>query len=129
MENRPGDTPSLGVKILVVDDEAAITEGLEQLLAAEGYDVRVLNCGALAMRLVADWRPDLVLLDVVMQDVDGPTIADAIRELWPTLPVIFMTGSIEPERMQFTVRQPKMHVLTKPFRFEALLRVIAGAMR
>jgi putative two-component system response regulator len=81
-------------RILVVDDEAAIREGLELLLARQGYHVRTALDGASALHECAEFRPDLILLDVMMPGRDGFDVCREIKSNAETrlIPVVLITG-------------------------------------
>ena len=65
--------------ILVVDDEPQITRVLRTTLSAQGYDIRVAHDGESALELMKDWRPDLVLTDLAMPNVDGIELCRRVR--------------------------------------------------
>lgn len=85
-------------RILLVDDEAIITRTLKLYLEGTGkYEVRSENDGTEAVRAARAFRPDLILLDIVMPDVDGPEIATRVREdeeLKDT-PIVFLTALVK----------------------------------
>ena len=68
-----------GVKILVVDDEPRLRESLRELLALQGYKVEVAEGGRVAIERLQECLFDLVLLDLLMPDLDGTQVLDAIR--------------------------------------------------
>ena len=78
--------------ILVVDDERTMRTGLSRLLAGEGYDVRTANDGEDALRKLAERRPDLVLLDVMMPKMNGFRCCEEIRKADESLPIVFLTA-------------------------------------
>lgn len=84
-------------RILIVDDEAGITRTLKLYLEATGaYEVRTENQGRRALPAAREFRPNLVLLDVVMPDIDGGTVAaqfDADAAL-KDIPVVFLTALV-----------------------------------
>lgn len=79
-------------EILIVDDERAIREGLKNLLTGEGFDVRTARDGDDALKKIAERRPDLVLLDVMMPKANGFCCCEAIRRSDACLPVVFLTA-------------------------------------
>src|SRR5260370_10418728 len=83
--------------ILIIDDEAAIRESLETLLALEGYAVRSAENGQEGLARIAERPFDLVLLDFAMPDVNGIDLLHEIRERDPQLSVIMITayGTVE----------------------------------
>ena len=79
-------------EILIVDDERMIREGLKMTLQGEGFAVRTARDGDDALKKVAEKRPDLVLLDVMMPRMNGFRCCEEIRKTDPLLPVIFLTA-------------------------------------
>lgn len=78
-------------KILIVDDEPAFTNLVDQILTQKGYQVLKASDGQEALRLLFAHKPDLVLLDVVMPKMDGWQTLSRIREL-SDIPIIILTG-------------------------------------
>ena len=79
-------------EILIVDDERVLREGVKANLSGEGFDVRTARDGDEALRKIAEKRPDLVLLDIMMPKMNGYKCCEAIREKNKLLPVIFLTS-------------------------------------
>lgn len=79
-------------EILVVDDERTIREGLKTVLSGEGFEVRAARDGDDALAKIAERKPDLVLLDVMMPRLNGFRVCEAIRREDNLLPVIFLTA-------------------------------------
>ena len=90
-------------KILVVDDETSITRLLKlNLEGTDKYVVREENEGARAVAAAQEFKPDLVLLDVMMPDADGGDVAAGIRghrEL-KNVPIVFLTAAVRKEELQ-----------------------------
>jgi len=78
-------------KILVVDDDAALVRLFDQILTGKGYEVLEASNGQEALRLFFAQKPDLVLLDIVMPEMDGWQTCSRIREL-SDVPIIMLTG-------------------------------------
>ncbi|RLC81896.1 MAG: hypothetical protein DRI81_01230, partial [Chloroflexi bacterium] len=80
--------------VLVVDDNLALRQALEDLLAAEGYDVACASNGVEALAKATQLTPDLILLDVIMPDMDGFTVCQRLRAdpLLADVPVIMITA-------------------------------------
>ena len=85
---------AMGSKILIVDDEREIADVVALYLQNENYDVVKAYNGKDALRLVEEEKPDMALLDVMLQDIDGFTILQKIRENY-TFPVIMLTAKTE----------------------------------
>ncbi len=81
----------MGKKILVVDDEPAFIRLVSKVLTHKGYEVLSAADGQEALRLVFTYRPDLVLLDVVMPKMDGWQTCSRIREI-TDVPIVMLTG-------------------------------------
>ena len=79
-------------EILIVDDERAVRNGLRALLEAEGFSARVARSGDEALRLVAERRPDVVLLDVMMPGKGGIQTCEELRRDDPLLQILFLTA-------------------------------------
>lgn len=85
-------------KILVVDDEAGLTRMLKRSLEATGkYEVREENTGVHALSAAKEFKPDLILLDVMMPDTDGGSVAAQIEEdeLLGRTPIVFLTAIVK----------------------------------
>ena len=82
-------------RILLIDDEAAFTRVLKSYLEKTGrYEVRMENSGTDAAEIARAFRPDLILLDIIMPDVDGARVAEAIKDdvRLQHIPVVFLTA-------------------------------------
>lgn len=72
---------STKVRILIVDDDAAVGNMFDMLLTLEGFEVRTLTDPEQALGVVADWQPHAVVLDIMMPGLDGRDVAHQIRDL------------------------------------------------
>jgi CheY-like chemotaxis protein len=88
------DGPLAGLTILVVDDDLGICQSMAELLRSHGSEVAFATCAAEALELIATRRFDLVVLDIMMPDMDGLVVLDAIRRTSGDLPVILITGLV-----------------------------------
>ena len=79
-------------EILVVDDERVLRDGIKAVLSGEGFEVRTARDGDEALKKIAEKRPDLVLLDVMMPKMNGFRCCERIRGTDRILPVIFLTA-------------------------------------
>ena len=87
-------------KILVIDDEPVVLALLEILLSQQGYDVILADGGWKGLELFRRERPDVVVLDLKMPELDGVTVLTHLRQLDRTQPVIILTGALAPETEQ-----------------------------
>jgi len=79
-------------EILVVDDERTVRDGLKARLQGEGFAVRTARDGADALAKIAERRPDLVLLDVMMPRMNGFRVCEEVRRTDGALPIVFLTA-------------------------------------
>ena len=100
--------------VLVVDDEQDLRALLEQTLAASGYDVTLANDGRAGIKAFFELRPDLVILDVAMPEMDGWTALARIREIADT-PVIMLTAMGEVRDRVAGLKQGADDYVVKPF--------------
>ena len=109
--------------ILVVDDEPDICEIVKVNLEGAGYAVAIANDGAAGLRLARDVRPDLVVLDVLMPELDGWEVLDRLVKDPATtdLPVIMLTCKSEDEDVLRGLHNGAVEYVTKPFYPENLV--------
>lgn len=106
------------IRVLYVDDEPDIREIAEMSLSLDpDFEVRTAASGAEALELVAAWRPDFVLLDVMMPGMDGPAVLAKLRADPGTarLPVAFVTARAQRSEIQNFATLDAVGVIAKPF--------------
>ncbi len=81
-------------KILVADDAPAVLDVLDDVLTMEGHEVVRATTGGEALRRFQETRPQLAVLDIIMPDMDGLVVLDAIRRIDGEIPVILITGLV-----------------------------------
>jgi two-component system, OmpR family, response regulator len=104
--------------VLYVDDEPDICEVVQTTLCLiAGFDVRTADSGERAIDLAYELRPDLIILDVMMPGLDGPSTYERLCEntLLADVPVIFMTAKIPPQQVAHLLRLGAIGVIGKPF--------------
>ena len=113
-------------RILVVDDEPTVLDVLASLLTDEGYVVRKAPDGRVALAMLDDDLPDLLITDVMMPRLDGWSLLAAVRERTPALPVIVMSAvDRQQARHRDFFRTDHTVFLRKPFDIETLLALVA----
>ncbi|MGW1539379.1 response regulator transcription factor [Streptomyces sp. NPDC002309] len=123
---RPDGTP---VRVLVVDDEMPITELLSTALRHEGWQIRSAGDGRGAVRTAREFRPDAVVLDMMLPDMDGPAVLGGLRRELPAVPVLFLTAKdAVGYRVAGLTAGGDDHV-TKPFSLEDVVARLRGLIR
>jgi len=116
-------------RLLVVDDEPSIRELLTASLRFAGFDVVAAADGAEALRLAEQHRPDLVVLDVMMPDMDGFTVTRKLRERGREMPVLFLTARDETSDKVTGLTVGGDDYVTKPFSLEEVVARIRAVLR
>jgi two-component system, OmpR family, KDP operon response regulator KdpE len=114
--------------ILVVDDEPHIQKMLSILLAAENFKVINSTSGMQALRLAMSTKPDLVLLDLGLPDMDGKDLIATLRE-WSQVPVIVLSARSSDEEVVKSLNIGANDFVSKPFSINVLLARINAALR
>jgi len=120
-------------RILVVDDEAIITRTLKLYLEGTGsYEVRTENEGSHALQAAREFNPDLIMLDLVMPDTDGATLASELRgdsEL-QNIPIIFLTALVSKQEVGAQGKEIGGHpFLAKPVDPEKVVECIEEQLK
>ncbi|WP_448503206.1 response regulator [Sphingomonas sp.] len=114
--------------ILLVEDEAMVRAVAERALARQGYKVLTAEHGEAALDLLEECgRPDLLISDVVMPIMDGPTMVRKVRERYPDLPILFMSGYAE-EQLRRSIDIDNVAFLPKPFSVQQLAEAAREAL-
>ena len=116
-------------RILVVDDEESITQLLSTALRYEGFDVQTAATGREALREVESFRPDLVLLDVMLPDLDGFEVQRRLPGGASRLPVVFLTARRDTEDRVRGLTVGADDYVTKPFSLEELIARVRAVLR
>jgi len=105
-------------RILYVEDEPDIQQVASLALEmVGGFTLKTCSSGQEALDVIADYKPQMLLLDVMMPDMDGPTTLANIRELEPfrTIPAVFMTAKVQPSEVKSLLNMGALDVIAKPF--------------
>jgi two-component system, OmpR family, alkaline phosphatase synthesis response regulator PhoP len=117
-------------RILVVEDEGHIAEGLRFNLEAEGHSVTVAENGDLALECLAQQEPfDLLVLDVMLPGKDGFAVAHELRQKRNFIPVLMLTARGRPEDVLRGFEAGADDYLAKPFNLDILIARIGGLLR
>ncbi len=116
-------------RILVIDDDPAITSLLKRGLSYEGFSVDVAGSGEAGLALGRQFPPDLVILDIMMSGLDGFEVLRRLRAGDPRLPVIFLTARDATSDQILGLEAGADDYITKPFTFEILLARVHALLR
>ena len=114
--------------ILVIDDEEIMRDILETLLVREGYQVRLAASGRAGLELARSVPFDAVITDVMMPEMDGLQVLDALRTFDDELPVIMITAFASMETAVSAMRKGAFDYITKPFKNDEVLVVLNNAV-
>ncbi|WTK83172.1 response regulator transcription factor [Streptomyces sp. NBC_01511] len=123
---KPDGSP---VRVLVVDDEASLAELMSMTLRYEGWEVRSAGDGAGAVRSAREFRPDAVVLDVMLPDMDGIAVLGRLRQELPQVPVLFLTAKDAVEDRIAGLTAGGDDYVTKPFSLEEVVARLRGLIR
>jgi two-component system, OmpR family, KDP operon response regulator KdpE len=114
--------------ILVVDDEPQIQKMLGIILGLENYKIVESTSGKQAIRMCFSVKPDLILLDLSLPDMDGKDVITAIRE-WSQVPIIILSSRNEDDEITASLNTGANDYITKPFNVDVLMARINAALR
>lgn len=114
-------------KILVVEDDKSMLEAIGLILNYEGYEVLKARNGLRAMEILDQHKPDLILLDMVMPEMNGWEFAEAYTKKYEQrAPVIVLTGAADPEQRALDVQAAGY--IEKPYEIDFLLKVVSESI-
>ncbi|MEP6758992.1 MAG: response regulator transcription factor [Actinomycetota bacterium] len=125
-EHTPGPA---GARVLVVDDEAAIADLVATALRYEGFETATAGDGRAALEAVESFRPDLVVLDVMLPDLDGFEVQRRIVDSGVRVPVLYLTARDATEDKVRGLTLGGDDYVTKPFSLEELVARIRAVLR
>ena len=120
--------PTSHRRILVVDDEPQITRVLRTSLSSQGYDIRVANDGEMALEIMKDWTPDLLITDLSMPNMDGLELCRQLR-LKSQIPIIVLSVRGQERTKVQALDAGADDYITKPFGMEELLARVRANLR
>ncbi|PZN04757.1 response regulator transcription factor [Thermaerobacter composti] len=116
-------------RILVVDDDPAVTSLLKRGLSYEGFTVDTAGSGEEALKIAREQPPDLVILDIMMPGMDGMEVLRRLRAADPELPVLFLTARDAPADQVRGLEAGADDYVVKPFTFEVLVARVRALLR
>jgi len=115
--------------LLLVDDDAAMRDILSRVLERADFEVATAEDGRAALRQIERQIPDVVLMDLEMPGMDGPTTLREIRKHWKSLPVILHTGHVDGPLLNRALEWSPFTVLAKPCPMDQLVQTVRGLDR
>ena len=115
-------------RILVVDDEEIVRTSCSRTLAPAGFDVRLARNGVEGMNMLKEEAFDLVLTDLKMPDMDGIEVLRKIKESWPAVEVIIITGYQTVDTAVKAIKLGAFDYIEKPFTPDALITAVSKAL-
>ncbi len=117
-----------GIKILILDDEPDMAENVRRIVEAAGYDALVETDGLRALAAVEQERPELVLTDLRMPDIDGLAFLERVKSRHPEVAVIVFTGYASANCEVEAMKKGASDYLSKPFRPDELVLRVEKAL-
>ena len=117
------------IRAVVVDDEDSLTDLLSMALRYEGWDVRTAADGQHALSAVREFRPDVIVLDIMLPDIDGMSVLSRLRADGVQTPILFLTAkdSVDDRVAGLTIGGDDY--VTKPFSLEEIVARLRGLIR
>ena len=110
--------------ILVVDDELLIRDLLYDFFLEQGWDISIAENGQKAIEILNQKKIDLVLTDLKMPEMDGLTLTEHVRDEYPEIPVVIMTGYPSVDSAVTALRQKVADYIIKPFNIHQLYKTV-----
>src|SRR3984885_410398 len=115
-------------RILVVDDEPQITRVLRTSLSAQGYDIRIANTGEMALEIMKDWTPNLIITDLSMPSIDGVQLCRRVRAQ-SQVPIVVLSVRDKEQQEVEALDAGADDYVTKPFGMNELLARVRANLR
>lgn len=115
-------------RILVIDDDKGICEFLEIFLKREGQEIKAIQSPSKALSLVENWKPEIILLDLRLPEMDGLSLLSEIKKIEPAIIVILITAFASIESAIEAMRRGAFDYITKPFKIDEIRLVLTRAM-
>ncbi len=119
----------MGERILLIEDDPSILRGLELNLSLEGFEVRASMDGPNGVRIATEWKPDLVLLDLMLPIMNGYEVCRELRRRQLTMPIVILSAKgSEPDKVM-GLDLGADDFVTKPFGLQELLARLKAHLR
>lgn len=117
------------MKILVVDDEHVVLTSCQRVLEAEGFEVMLVPSVTDALAALEGEKFSLLLIDVKMPEYDGMYLMEVVKEKWPQIPVIIMSGYDTAETVQGAAQKGASTFIAKPFTPDELIDTVRQVIK
>jgi len=108
-------------KILYVEDEPFLGKIVKETLESQGFELLLINDGALVLNAFKGFAPDICVLDIMLPNVDGLSLGKQIRNLYPALPIIFLTAKVGVDDLVMGFESGGTDYIKKPFSVKELI--------
>ncbi len=112
---------------MVVDDEPLVCKSLKRLLGKAGYDVEAFTDSRIAVEELSNKHFDIIITDLMMDNIDGLKILEIVKEKYPDIKVVIITGYIEKLTADEAAEKGAFAFVSKPFRIDDLKQIIKRA--
>ncbi|HEX9458956.1 MAG TPA: response regulator [Thermoanaerobaculia bacterium] len=119
-----GKSSEESLRLLLVEDDDLVAAGLTTLLDLEGFAVLTIGRGLAVVEAIKSFKPDVVILDLTLPDVDGIEVFRRLRKRWPDLPVVFSTGDGSCVDLAAELKSGRVELLRKPYEIKDLLNAL-----
>ncbi|BDZ45647.1 response regulator transcription factor [Naasia aerilata] len=117
------------IRVLVVDDESTLTDLLSMALRYEGWEVKTAADGRQALAVAREFKPDAMVLDIMLPDIDGLQVLQRVRADGTDTPVLFLTAKDSLDDRITGLTAGGDDYVTKPFSLEELVARLRGLIR
>ena len=117
------------IRVLVVDDETSLTDLLQMALRYEGWEIKTAADGSSAIATARDFRPDAIVLDIMLPDIDGLQVLQRLRADGNDVPVLFLTAKDALDDRIAGLTAGGDDYVTKPFSLEEVVARLRGLIR
>ncbi len=114
-------------KVLIVDDEYLIRYAMQKLVEDEGYSAFTAGCGDEALRQFSEQKPDIVILDIHLPDINGLVLLKTIKEISPSVSVIMATGCPDVHTSEEAMKMGALDYIAKPVSIDTLKTLMHAA--
>lgn len=117
------------IKVYYIEDEQSLGKIVNDTLEKQGYEVKWESDGAKVVSGLENYSPDICILDIMLPNIDGFTLCRTVREMFPNLPVIFLTAKTDTSSLVMGFESGGTDYIKKPFSIEELIARIENQLK